>query len=171
MSKALHGYICQEDSDFSRCMTFLLETRRTADPGLRTEDAYAAMLRVLTYGTLLRVEDDRGDIVGIVGYTIGSPHQDYEDRQTAYVEYCLASVSQHGTSFFLKGLGMLVRAIQERHPDVEWMSLAAATDHPRNNRLYSKFARRTGRVEHPRLSMNVYVAALEDVLKYTTRFD
>ncbi|TLS49102.1 hypothetical protein FE782_27050 [Paenibacillus antri] len=171
MSKELCGYICREDSDFSRCMTFLLETRRTADPGLRTEDAYAAMLRVLTYGALFRVEDERGEIAGLAGYTIGSPHQEYEDREVAYVEYCLAPVSRHGTSFFLKGLGMLVRTIQERHADVEWLSLAAAEDHPRNNRLYSKFARRIGRIEHPRMSMNVYAAPIEDVAKYTAKFD
>ncbi|HZG78134.1 MAG TPA: hypothetical protein VEZ72_19940, partial [Paenibacillus sp.] len=92
-----HARICREDSDFARCMTFLLETKRTADPGLRTADAYAAMLRILTYGTLLRYEDERGDIIGIVGYTLGSPHLDYEDRQVAYVEYCLMPVSRQHT--------------------------------------------------------------------------
>ncbi len=165
------SHICITDSDFARCMTFLLTTRRTADPGLRTADAYAAMLRVLKYGALLRYEDERGEIIGIAGYTLGTPHQEYEDRDVAYVEYCLMPLTRQHTMFFPKGLGILVRTIQERHPEAVWMSLAAAERHRRNNRLYAKFARPSGRIEYPGINMNLYTAALEEVRRYAERFD
>jgi len=163
--------ICREDSDYARCMTFLLETRRAADPGLRTANAYAATLRVLTYGSLIRYEDQRGNIIGIVGYTIGSPHQEYEDRQVAYVEYCLMSAARQHTRFFPKGLGILARTIRERHPEAVMMSFAAAADHRRNNRLYAKFAKPAGRIEHPELVMNLYTTTLEEVCAYAAKFD
>lgn len=159
-------YICNKDEDFQRCMTYMLETKRTADPGLRTADAYAAMLRVLTYGTLLRLEDEQGQVIGIVGYTIGTPQRDYEDRDVAYVEYCLAAPSRHGTRFFLQGLTVLVQTIQEQHPEAVYLSLAAAENHRLNNRLYAKFAAPSGRDE----SLNLYTTTLENVSKYTTRF-
>lgn len=164
-------YICEEDADFTRCIAFLLETKRIVDPGLRTADAYAAMLRVLTYGTLIRYEDEQGDVIGIVGYTMGSPHEEYEDGRVAYVEYCLASASRHGTLFFLQGLDVLVRTIEERQPEAVWISFAAAEDHRRNNRLYAKFARHIRRIEDPMMNLNVYTATLEQVREYTEKFN
>ncbi|GIQ67783.1 hypothetical protein DUZ99_02695 [Xylanibacillus composti] len=163
-------YICEEDVDFRRCMTFILQTKRTADPGLRTADAYAAMLRVLTYGTLIRFEDEQGLVIGIVGYTLGSPQQEYEDRETAYVEYCLMPLSRQGSLFFIQGLGILVRTIQDRHPEIVHLSLAAAENHRRNNRLYAKFAKLTGRDMNDVLNMNLYTASLDDVRQYVERF-
>ncbi|HZG85589.1 hypothetical protein [Paenibacillus sp.] len=164
-------YICEDDADFGRCMTFLLETRRSADPELRTADAYTAMLRILTYGTLLRFEDERGDVIGIVGYTMGTPQGEYEDRQIAYIEYCLMPVSRQGTTFFPKGLGILVRTIQERHPEAVWMTFAAAENHRRNNRLYAKFSRPNGQIEAPGVKLNLYTALLADIANYAAKFD
>lgn len=164
------SYICEQDIDFRRCMSFMVKTKRTADPELRTVDAYAAMLRVLTYGTLIRVEDEQAAVIAIVGYTIGSPQQDYTDHDVAYVEYCLASPSRHGSRLFLQGLRMLVMTIQERHPEVVHLALAATEHHPRNNRLYAKFAELSGRDEIAEVNLNLYTATLESVRKYTERF-
>lgn len=168
---SFRAYICEKDADFARSMVFLLNTRRTADPGLRTANAYAAMLRIVTYGTLLCFEDRQGELIGIVGYTMGSPQQEYEDREVAYVEYCLTPVSRHGTLFFLRGLRVLVSTIRERQPEAVFLSLAAEEHNHRNNRLYNKFVKRSGIDENPGMNLNLYMAPLESVIKYVQRFD
>jgi len=162
--------VCQTADDFSRAFQFMLRTKNAADPFFRTANAYAMVLRVLRYGTMLRFENEEGRIIGIVCYTFGSALNDYEDRNTAYVEYCLAEPSKHGTTFFLRGLTIMVNGILEQNPQTEQFMLAAQESHSHNNRLYSKFATKVETLPGDQEASNVYSVKRDGLMRYLAKF-
>lgn len=168
--KPFHTLICTEDSEFARCLAYILHTKKTADPQFPTERVYAIMLRVLQHGTMIRFEDEEGAIIGVVCYTIGTDDEGYEDRHVAYVEYCLAPSTLHGTRFFMKCLKILIDTIQERNPEAVCFMLEADADHRHNNRLYSKFAKLTNVAQDDERTANRYTASMADMRDFLAKF-
>ncbi|WP_281884943.1 hypothetical protein [Paenibacillus sp. YYML68] len=167
---AYRGCECTADQDYARTVCFLLEARRTADPQLGTVTLYAMLLRVVDHGRLFRVEDETGAIVAAACYTIGTPKESYEDRHVAYIEYCLAEASRHGSRLFLLGLKLLMKHIHLGHPEVSEIMLMADAQHKPNNRLYSKFTEQVEQLEEDGIHFLVYRTSMNDLLAYLDHF-
>lgn len=169
MTNNFHPLVCREDKDLARCVTFIIETKRTADPYMTIADVYEMMLRSMRYGNVICYDNEDGVVVGMVSYTIGTLEAEYRDTDTVYVEYTLMDPSLQRTFYFLKCFQFLVQTIVNEHPGVEWMTMRAYANVKRNNRLYSKFAQKTGQIQGKKGLMNIYKAHIEQIQAYLQR--
>jgi len=165
-----HPMICREDKDLARCFAFIIETKREADPDLSIVDAYEMMLRSMRFGNVICYDNEHGQAVGMASYTIGTMAADYEDRDTAYVEYCLMDPRLQRTFYFLKCLQFLAQTIENEHDGVKWFTLRAYEKSEQNNRLYAKFTRKIGEIEGRKGRLNLYQTSMPELQAYLQRF-
>lgn len=165
-----HPLVCRDARDLARCVTFLIETKRIADPYMDTANVYEMILCSMRYGNVICYDNEDGVAVGMVSYTVGTMEKEYEDLDTVHVEYCLMEPSLQRTFYFLKCFWFLAHTIANEHPGVKWVTLRAHDEVKHNNRLYSKFAQKTGQVQGRKGLLNVYKTHIEQLLSYLQRF-
>jgi hypothetical protein len=161
--------VCREAKDLARCLIFIIETKRKADPHINIFDIYEMMLRSMRYGNVICYDNEHGVAVGMVSYTIGTLEAEYEDTDTVHVEYCLMEPGLQGSFYFLKCLQFFMQTIVNEHPGVEWMTMRAYDKVKRNNRLYSKFAQKTGQIQGEKGTLNVYKTHIKQLQAYLQR--
>lgn len=169
MTNNFNPLVCREAKDLARCLIFIIETKRTADPHINIVDIYEMMLRSMRYGNVICYDNEHGVTVGMASYTIGTMEEDYRDTDIAHVEYCLMDPALQGSFYFLKCLQFLTQTIVNEHPNVEWMTMRAYVKVKRNNRLYSKFAQKVGQIQGEKGLLNVYKTHVEQLQAYLQR--
>lgn len=169
MTSNFNPMVCRDGRDLARCLIFIIETKRVADPHMNIVDIYEMMLCSMRYGNVILFDNEHGVVVGMVCYTVGTTEADFEDTHIAHVDYCLMEPNLQGTFYFLKCLQFLVQTIVNEHNGVEWFAMRAYEEVKRNNRLYSKFAQKTGQIRGKKGLMNVYTTQVEQLQSYLHR--
>ncbi|GMK48783.1 hypothetical protein PghCCS26_59130 [Paenibacillus glycanilyticus] len=109
--------------------------------------------------------DGEGEVIGAFGYIHGTGEGNYEDRHVVQLQVALLSESYRCTRFFLEGLQMLARHLNELNGAVNELVFWTGMD-DYAIRLFNKFAERTGDGE---LAIG-YQVTLRQLNKYLAKF-
>jgi len=132
---------CSSDEDYAKVSLFVLENIRDIHPSFTTIDTVTLLYSYLTKGFLVCSENENNEVVGAGGYYLGTPEEDFQNKDVAFVDFAIYSREKRGTRAFIQGLTYLIRMIAEEHREVEHFRLAALSDNGYLCKLYGKFAK------------------------------
>ncbi len=161
---------CISDDDYAAASLFLLANRRSLHPSFSTMDVVQLLYSYITDGHLVQVTDENRRIVGLGAYYVGTPEQDFADKEVAFVDVAIAHPEYRGTKVFLTGLTYMVSCIRSDHPDVREMRLAALAENEYNCRLYAKFARFSHMREGLSGEEKVFRTGIDEISAFLTKY-
>jgi len=138
---AIQSRRCNSDEDYAKASLFVLENIRDIHPSFTTIDTVTLLYSYLTKGFLVCSVNENNDVVGAGGYYLGTPEENYQNKDVAFVDFAIYSREKRGTRAFVQGLSFLVGLIAEEHREVEHFRLAALSDNGYLCKLYGKFAK------------------------------
>ncbi|MFC4402535.1 hypothetical protein [Gracilibacillus xinjiangensis] len=130
---------CSNDHDLAMVSLFLLENRHELHPSFTTLDMVSLIYSYATQGQFLQVLDSANRVIGAAVYYHGTPDQQFENREVAFVDIAVFEREIRGTRAFLNGLEYMINHIAKSHPEVEEVRFVAYADNTYVCKLYSKF--------------------------------
>ena len=149
---------------------FLFANKRSLHPSYSTMDVVQLLYSYITDGHLVQVTDENRRIVGLGAYYVGTPEQEFADKDVAFVDVAIAHPEYRGTRVFLKGLAYMVACIRSDHPGVRELRLAALAENEYNCKLYAKFAKLSHIREGSLGEEVVFTTGIEEISAFLTRF-
>ncbi|MNQ85072.1 hypothetical protein D3C85_1002200 [compost metagenome] len=131
---------CVSDEALAKVSLFAIENRRELHPSYGTLDMVSLLCSHITQGHLIYIFDTDHRVLGMMTYYHGTPEQEFEDKEMAFVNFAIMDRAYRGTRLFAKGLYYMVELIIEDHPDVQEISFKTLSENAYLCRLYSKFA-------------------------------
>ncbi|MCU6708686.1 hypothetical protein M6D81_08140 [Paenibacillus sp. J5C_2022] len=113
--------------------------------------------------------NEEDEVIGAFGYIHGTGEHDYEDVHVIQLQVAYIKEGHRRTRLFLEGLRYLSEYLAERDEGVREIRFWTGED-AYSERLFSKFARQTARVESERGILYGYNVAVPDLQDYIARF-
>ncbi|WP_207952402.1 hypothetical protein, partial [Paenibacillus turpanensis] len=88
---------------------------------------------------ILAISEESYQLVGAAGFGYGTGSGNYEDQHICQIEVAFIEKELRRTTLFVKGLRVLVDAIQAGNSDVRQVQFWAPSEHKDLNRLFAKF--------------------------------
>ncbi|WP_338553131.1 hypothetical protein [Paenibacillus sp. KS-LC4] len=130
---------CENDEEYAKASLFLLKHRRDLHPAYTTMDTLTLLYSYLTEGQLVVALNEQHQVIAITAYYCGTPEQDFQDKEIAFVDMVIVEHIHRGTRLFAEGLGFLVHHVMASHPEVKELRLAALSENKQLCRMYGKF--------------------------------
>ncbi|CAH1213332.1 hypothetical protein PAECIP111891_03952 [Paenibacillus allorhizoplanae] len=130
---------CVSDDDFAKASLFMLARKRDLHPAYSTLEMVTLIYSYVTQGHLIAAKDVDDRVVGIAAYYYGTPEQDFQDKDIAFVDVAIADKALRGSRLFVRGLLYMVNEIVQGGPEVQELRLAALAENDYICRLYAKF--------------------------------
>ncbi|MEM7028877.1 MAG: hypothetical protein AAF629_04745 [Chloroflexota bacterium] len=110
----------------------------------------------------------QGELVGILGYLLGEPSQNYINKDVGYIFVTALLPAVRLTRLFREGLAFTMHTLQDL--GIQQVRFHAAKTDRYTNRLYAHFAQCIGEEVNRRgIPCNLYAASIPDVLAYLDR--
>ncbi|MFD0960249.1 hypothetical protein [Paenibacillus chungangensis] len=113
--------------------------------------------------------DEEDEVVGAFGYIHGTGERNYENVHVIQLQVAYIKEGHRCTRLFLEGLRYLSEFLAERDEGVREIRFWAGVD-AYSERLFSKFARQTARIESERGILCGYVVTVPELRDYLARF-
>ncbi|MFF2483840.1 hypothetical protein [Paenibacillus sp. NPDC058071] len=162
--------VCATDVYMRKYMDFLLENYTK----LKLPYSFPVAFSYLASPVLLGREsflcfNEEDEVVGAFGYIHGTGERNYEDMHVIQLQVAYMKEEHRCTRLFLEGLRYLSEFLEERDEGVKEIRFWTGED-VYSNRLFSKFARQTARVESERGILCSYLVPVSDLREYLSRF-
>lgn len=131
---------CVTEDDFANVSLFFLARKLDLHPSFSTLKMVSLIYSYITQGFLYQAVLPDGRIVAAAAYYLGTPHEEFADKQVALIDIVIMDSAYRGTRVFLNGLQSMIEWIRAKHPEVEEVRLAALSENAQLCKLYSKFA-------------------------------
>jgi hypothetical protein len=130
---------CVSDDDFAKVSLFILNHKRDLHPSFSTTDMVTLIYSYVTQGRMIYTADADDRVIGAAAYYIGTPEQEFQDKEVALVDMAISDRAYRGSRLFIKGLRYMVGRILEEQQEVQEFRLAALAENDYLCKLYSKF--------------------------------
>ncbi|WP_159886829.1 hypothetical protein [Paenibacillus puerhi] len=161
---------CVSDEALADVSSFVIENRHELHPSFGTLDMVSLLCSHITEGHLIYITDDDNRVLGMMTYYHGTPEQDFEDKDIAFVNFAIMDRAHRGTRLFAKGLYYMVELIIEAHPEVQELRFNALSENTYICRLYSKFASASYTVKSKLGEETVFCAKIHHLSTTLSRF-
>lgn len=131
---------CVTDDDYAGISLFLLERKFDLHQSFTTLQMVTLLYSYITQGYLHQGALPDGRIIVGGGCYIGTPANDFADRNVALIDSVILDKAYRGTRYFFASLQYIIDWIRKTHPEVEEVRLAALSENAYLCRLYAKFA-------------------------------
>lgn len=159
MNKAL-AKPCASDSDYARFARFYLRRSKEFRSQYTIYEAAAHILTTMQGTRILLFENESGELIGFIQY------QYVESEATAFIESVILSEEYRSSRVFFEGFRDLARQVCREYAGVKQFRFHALSDNRYLNRLYGKFAAKSGERNGADGTENVYIAELDGLLTY-----
>lgn len=165
MSIPIHK--CETDEQWYRFSEFFVQHGNKVNPLLEPSTILLELLRYKQNGGVL-YEEIQGQIVGALGYCIGTPDREFDNPSDVFIgSTILLEQFRFGKLFYL-GWVALIKELRAAKVPVTHIHFHALQDNAYLNRMYGKFARKTGEFHNEYGIHCTYVARFQD---FTGRFE
>lgn len=156
----LYAKPCVLDKDYARFARFYIAHCNQFHEHYSLYDAIAHIFSSIHDSRLLLFNDEQG---GLAGYT----HYRYEkDKAAVFIDSAILLSAYRSSRVFYRGFVDLVMQIMEESSEIRLVRFHAHANQAYLNRLYGKFARRTGEREGDNGLEYVYETEFADLLRY-----
>mgnify|MGYP001319022155 CR=1 FL=1 len=152
-------FICQTDTDLARYASFFIKNRMDFSQDYTLPVVLMHMLETLADAKVMLVEDEDGQVIGWGKF-------EYRVPDTIFVDSIIIDKAHRSSRVFLDGFRYLARHVHEQYPQVSRLSFRALSSQTYVNRLYSKFAVKTGEQDGIFERETYYIADLQKLLYY-----
>jgi hypothetical protein len=137
---AMHYRRCVSDEDLAKFCLFFLDYKRDLHPAYSVIDALNVLHLYLTrpQAYLVQITDDNSRVIGASAYYHGTEEQEFNDKDVAFLDMAIMNRTYRGSRLFLNGLQFLVSQIEENHPEVQEIKLAALAENDHLCKMYAK---------------------------------
>lgn len=151
---------CVSDTDYARFARFYVARSGEFYNQYTLHDALIHLITTTADSHVLLLDDDTDQLVGFAQYR-------YEEDDTiAFVDSTILAQEHRSGRVFFEGFRDLVRHILQENSNVRTLQFHALADHRYLNRLYGKFAQKTGVRDSPVGTENIYTAGMDPLLQY-----
>lgn len=161
---------CTSDEDFAKVSLFLLANKRSLHPSFSTMDAITMLYSYITDGHLIQVTNADGLVTAMCAYYLGTPEQDYADKEVAFIDVAIAHPEYRGSRLFLTGLKYTFQSILANHAEVREIRFAALSENKYVCKLYAKFATFSYRRDGAIGEEMVFRANIDEINAFLTKF-
>jgi len=162
--------ICWNTRQWSRYTDFYIEHRQRIIPGYRLSHALTDVRICMKQGRAALLNDERGRVIGIGGFVLGTHENQYRDKQIAVLGNSYFLEDYHNNRTFVRGLQVLAEQIREANPDVREVRIPTAADNPYTNRLYRKLAEKHHSFDTEYGVFHMYATSYRDFADFCDRF-
>lgn len=157
---------CRCEEHFNECVRLFVDYKEDFGENAVDEDSIKkAMSLAFEKGKVYIAEKTPGVSLGLIGYTIGDPDEQYSDSTVAFVLFTLIKPDNRQTMAFIQGFTLIMQFLQAS--GIREMRLKALKSNPYTNRLYSKFAKRKAEVLNMKgLPCILYTADISELQKW-----
>ncbi|MDF2650584.1 MAG: hypothetical protein K0Q73_6389 [Paenibacillus sp.] len=135
-----HSRLCATDEDFAKVSLFILNNKHHLHHSITTVYMITQLYSYLTDGYLIQILDADDTVIGATAYYHGTPEQEFENKEIAFVDLAILDPTYRGSRVFVNGLQYLNNHIREKHPEVQELHFMALSENSYLCRLYGKFA-------------------------------
>ena len=161
---------CISDEDLANVSRFILNNKRSLHPSFTTLDTVALLYSYITNGHLIQVVDDNHGVIGAMAYYIGTPEEDFKDKEVVFADIAIADRSYRGSRLFIRGLKYFLNQILTDHPEVQEFRLAALSENEYICKLYAKFSNITHKREGSIGEETVFSAKIREIRSFIRKF-
>jgi len=131
--------VCRNDDDYEQFVRFFMDNR---DEFLHSYNVKMAVHHIITsikHGKILLFCNDHDEAVGLIVYSIGTPMNNYEDREIVYMSFILARSDYRQSRLFLHGMQRMAEEIEQI--GVKEIRFRANAEDQYLRKLYGKLAK------------------------------
>ncbi len=151
---------CLCDDDYASFARFYIAHSREFHHQYSLPDALLYVLDTLSSSRLMLLDNEEGQLSAFIQYR-------YEDNSAAvFIDSAILDRRYRSSRVFFSGFRDIVRQIGIENGDASRVTFHALADHAYLNRLYGKFARRTGEREGTNGRENVYETSMQELRHY-----
>lgn len=154
---------CVSNDELAKVSLFTLAHKREMHPSFGTLDMVFQLTTYMTQGHLLYLADAEERVIGVIAYYHGTPEEEFNNKEIAFVDAAILDEAYRGTRLFVKGLHYMVEQIMEAHPDVQELRFVAYSENTYICRLYSKFSNVSCTREGPAGEETVFCVKIHDL--------
>jgi hypothetical protein len=162
---------CTNDDDYAKASLFMLQNKRELHPSFTTIDIITLLYNYLTAGSLVRVMDANEQDIGVAAYYLGTPEQDFEDKQqVVFVDNVIIARSYRSSRVFVRGFRYLISQIIVDNPEAQEFRFVALSENTYLQKLYPKFASFIGSREGTTGPEDIYSVEINKLRAFLDRF-
>ncbi|WP_052310088.1 hypothetical protein [Paenibacillus senegalensis] len=130
------------------------------------DEALLHLIQTLPDTLIMLVENDLGELIAFIQYQYGKQPDSGEMLLT--IETAILASDYRKSRVFYEGFRSILQHILEENPEVKQVQFYALADHRYLNRLYSKFAKRSGvrQSSQRNIEENRYIQDIGQLMKY-----
>lgn len=151
---------CASDSDWAKFARFYLKGSGDFHRDYTIHEAAAHIWTTCLHSKAILLQNEAEEVIGTLQYIYE------EDTETAFIDSAILHSRYRSSPVFLKGFRAVIGQICRDHPGVESFRFLALESNRYLNRLYGKFAERTGVQDEDGDCRNVYEVKANSLRAY-----
>lgn len=151
---------CVSDTDYARFARFYVARSGEFYNQYTLHDALIHLITTTADSHVLLLDDDQDQLIGFIQYR-------YEkEGTTVFIDSAILAQEHRSSRVFFEGFRDLARHILQENGHIRTLYFHALADHRYLNRLYGKFAEKTGVRDSPVGTENIYAVDMDHLLHY-----
>ncbi|USG63290.1 GNAT family N-acetyltransferase [Brevibacillus ruminantium] len=139
---------CQSDEDYAKFANYFIRNRKDFHHQFSLSDTLEHILMTSPDSQIILIEDREQKVIGWAHYEYTTNDDEIEAaHETVFVHSVILDKEYRSSWTFIKGFRYMVNQIAEQNRHIGQFQFSALESNVYLNRLYAKFAERTGALE------------------------